>query len=201
MRLVVLASPLEGGNLGFGEHQPVLGALGLQCLQSLTGGLQVVALPDAAHAGGRDGQAATPEFVGHAHLAIGRLLGSERDHGVLDRRLDAVLQDRLALSDLRQGDLATLLVKLLKTIEAVPRVPHDLAGLADVAELLGEFQHTKLGADNLLGLVHRDAPICVLDRCAGASVGSASLRTSIPASPCPTDKTPTVRLNRDFYTL
>ena len=67
------------------SNQPVLGALGLQCLQSLTGGLQVVALPDAAHAGGRDGQAATPEFVGHAHLAVGRLLGSERDHGVLDR--------------------------------------------------------------------------------------------------------------------
>src|SRR5205807_5840362 len=40
MRLVVLAGPLEGGNLRFGEHQPVLGALGLECLQSLTGGLQ-----------------------------------------------------------------------------------------------------------------------------------------------------------------
>jgi hypothetical protein len=158
MRLVVLAGPLEGDNLGFGEHQPVLGALGLQCLQSLTGGLQVVALPDAAHAGGRDGQAATPEFVGHSHLAVGRLLGSERDHGVLDRRLDAVLQDRLALGDLRQGDLAALLVKLLKTIEAVPRVPHDLAGLADVVELLGQLQQANLGPDHLAFCGHRLAP-------------------------------------------
>jgi hypothetical protein len=37
-------------------------------------------------------------------LAVGRLLGRERDHGLFDRRLDAVLQDQLAL-DLRQGAL------------------------------------------------------------------------------------------------
>src|SRR5437016_14676388 len=57
-----------------------------------------------------------------------------------------------------KGDLAALLVKLLKTIEAVPRVPHDLAGLADVAELLGQLQHANLGPDHLAFCGHRSAP-------------------------------------------
>src|SRR5437868_14678474 len=87
-----------------------------------------------------------------------RLLGSERHHGVLDRHLDAVLQDRLALGHLGQGELAALLVKLLKTIKAVPRIPHDLAGLADVAELFGQLQQANLGPDHLAFCGHPSAP-------------------------------------------
>ena len=53
-----------------------------------------------------------------------------------------------------QRDLAALLVQLLEPIEAVPAVSHHLAGLADIAELLGEFEQANLGADNLLIFGH-----------------------------------------------
>ena len=43
-----------------GQHQALLGALGLQRLEPLGHGLQLVALPHAAHAGGRHGQPAVP---------------------------------------------------------------------------------------------------------------------------------------------
>ena len=52
------------------------------------------------------------------------------------------------------GDLAALLVEFLEAVEAVARIAHDFAGLADVAELFGQFQQAGLGADNLLVLGH-----------------------------------------------
>ena len=41
-------------------------------------------------------------------------------------------------------------VEFFEAAEAVAAVAHHLAGLADIAELLGEFQQSDLGADNLL---------------------------------------------------
>jgi hypothetical protein len=43
-----------------------------------------------------------------------------------------------------------LVVEFLEPVKAVPAVAHHLAGLADVAELLGKLQQSNLGADNLL---------------------------------------------------
>src|SRR5262249_58412477 len=62
----------------------------------------------------------------------------------------AVLQHRLLATDFLQGQFAALVVELLEPVEAVAAVAHHLAGLADIAELLGELQQTNLGADDLL---------------------------------------------------
>jgi hypothetical protein len=43
---------------------------------------------------------------------------------------------RLPATDLLQRQLAAFVVQLFKAIEAVAAVPHHLAGLADIAELL-----------------------------------------------------------------
>src|SRR4029079_9933193 len=45
-------------------------------------------------------------------------------------------------------------VQLLETIKAVAAVPHHLAGLADIAELLGPFPEPDLHPANLLVLPH-----------------------------------------------
>jgi len=139
VRLAVLPRPLQGGDLGLGQHQPVLGAPGLQRPQPLLHGLEVVALPDAAHPRRGNGQAAAPELVGDAHLAEGGLLQGDLDHGLLHGRGHPVGRDRLAPGHLGQRQLAAFLVELLEAVEAVARVAQDLAGLADVAELLRQL--------------------------------------------------------------
>jgi hypothetical protein len=55
---------------------------------------------------------------------------------------------------LLQGKFAAFVVQFLEAVEAVPAVAHHLAGLADVAELLGQLQQPGLGADDLLFLGH-----------------------------------------------
>ncbi len=154
MRLVVLPGPLQGGDLGFGQHQAVLCALGLECLEPLLHGLQVVALPDTAHPGRGDRQAALLQLIGHPDLAKGRLLDGQPDDRLLDGRLHPIAQDWLAPGHLRQRDLAALFVELLKAVEAVARVSHDLAGLRHIAELFGQLQQTYLGPDYLAFVGH-----------------------------------------------
>jgi hypothetical protein len=51
---------------------------------------------------------------------------------------------------LHQRRLATGLIEFLEAIKAVAGIAHDLAGLADIAQLLGQFQKADLGFDNLL---------------------------------------------------
>src|SRR5262249_42554956 len=120
--------------------------------------LQVVAQPHTAHPGGGNRQPAPPELVGHADLTEGRLLDRQRYDGVFDLLRHAVLQHRLLAADLLQRQFAALLVQLLKPVEAVTAVTHHLAGLADIAELLGKLQQANLGADDLLfsvlGVLH-----------------------------------------------
>jgi hypothetical protein len=142
---------LQRGDLRFGQHNAVLGHLGFQRLQPLLGVLHFVALPDAAYAEGRDGKALLLQLVGHPGLAPGRLLDRHCDDGLLDLRVDAVLQGRLAPADFDQRHLAAGLVQVLEAVEAVPGEAQHLAGLADVAELLGQFQHAEFAADDLLG--------------------------------------------------
>ena len=57
---------------------------------------------------------------------------------------DPVLQDRLPAGDLLQGGFAARLVQFLEAVEAVAAIAHHLAGLGDIAELLGQFQHADL---------------------------------------------------------
>jgi hypothetical protein len=70
---------------------------------------------------------------------------------LLDLRRHAVLQDRLAAADLLQRQLAAFVVQLLEAVEAVA---HHLAGLAHIAELLGQFQEPDLGSNDFLILGH-----------------------------------------------
>ena len=74
-----------------------------------------------------------------------------------------------AFTDLRQGDLAAFLIQLLEAVKAVPAVPHDLASLTDVAELLGQLAGRQL-LDRLA--------IQVTAPCLGAS-SLASPRSSV----------------------
>src|SRR2546430_4401118 len=86
------------------------------------------------------------------------LLAPHLHDGLLDGRIDAVLLDGLAARDLRQRQLAALLVELLKAIETVAAVSHHLAGLGHAAELLGQLQQADLGFDDFLFLRHCGLP-------------------------------------------
>ena len=101
---------------------------------------------------------ALADLVGDADLAEGGLLQGQLDDDRLDLGRGAVRQDRLAAGQFLQGQLAAGLVELLEAVEAVARVAHHLAGLADVAELLGELQQAHLGADDLLLVGHGRCP-------------------------------------------
>src|SRR5262249_44838507 len=125
-------------------------ALGFQRLQPLGHGLQVVALPHTAHAGGRHCKPALPQFVGNANLPEGWLLNSERNDGVLDLLGDTVLQHRLLAADLLQRPLAAFVVEFLEAVETVAAVAHHLAGLTDVAELFSKLEQSNFGTDDLL---------------------------------------------------
>src|SRR5262249_49781971 len=82
-----------------------------------------------------------------------------------------VLRHRLLAADLLQGELAALLVEFLETVEAVAAVTHHLAGLAYIAELLGQLQQPNLGADDLLFGGH------------GGGLQSAEARPPAPSRP------------------
>jgi hypothetical protein len=97
-----------------------------------------VAEPDFPHAEGGHHDAALAELVGDPELPPGGLVDGHPDRRRLDRGVDPILQVRLAPGELLQRDLAAFLVQLLEA--AVAAVAHDLAGLADAAELLGQLQ-------------------------------------------------------------
>src|SRR3954447_26244956 len=98
-------------------------------------------------------------LVGDADLAEGGLLQRQLDDERLDLRRRAVGQKRLLAGQLLQGEFAASVVELLEAVEAVARVAHHLAGLAHVAELLGQLQQAELGADDLLLLGHGRCPL------------------------------------------
>ena len=58
----------------------------------------------------------------------------------------------LRRENLLQGEFATFIVKLLEAVEAVAAVAHHLAGLADIAEPFGQFEHADFGANDFLVL-------------------------------------------------
>jgi len=155
MRLLVGLGLLERDDLRLGQDEAALRHLGLQRLQPLLHVLQVLALPHAPHPERRDRYVLLPQLIRDPHLAPGRLLDRQLDHRLLDLRRHAVLQDRLLATDLLQGQLATFVIQLLEAIKAVTALPHDLAGLADIAELLGQLQQPDLVADHLLVVGHR----------------------------------------------
>jgi hypothetical protein len=84
MRLLLGLGFFQRDDLGLGQHQAFLGAPGLQRLEPFGHGLEIMAQPHAAHAGGRDDEPAFPQLVGDADLAEGRLPDGECNDGIFD---------------------------------------------------------------------------------------------------------------------
>src|SRR5207344_1301187 len=122
----------------------------------------------------------------------GRPLQRQLEDDGLDLWRRAVLQNRLAPCQLLQRQLTTGLVEFLEPIEAVARVAHHLAGLADIAELLGQLQQPHFGANDLLLFGHR--------RCPSKRRGRALCHPTAPrpASALASAMTPSVRLSLNY---
>ncbi len=155
MRFLFQLGALERGQLRLGQHHPFLGGSGFQSLETVVHGLEVMAQPDAAHALWRDAQGVPFEyFVGDADLAVGGQFQRQFEHGGLDLRIHAVLDDRAMVRDFLQRRFAACFVQVLETVEAVAGIAHYAAGLTDITKLPGQLQHAELGADDLLFLSH-----------------------------------------------
>ena len=155
MRLLLGLGLFQRDDLRLGQHQAVLGALGFQRLEPLLHGLQVVPQPHAAHAGGRDREPTLSAV--RWRPAPGRRPAAQSRVPPPPSSIsggDPVLQHRLLPADLLQRQLAAFVVQLLEAVKAVAPIAHHLAGLADVAELLGQLQQANLGANDLLLLCH-----------------------------------------------
>ena len=182
---------LERGDLRLGEQDAFLRHLGFERLETMLHRGQIVALPHAAHAGRRDRQPAPLQCLRDAHLAPGRLFDRQLNHRLFNLDWRAVLQYRFAPADLLQRQLAAFVVQLLEPVKAVAAVPHHLASVAHIAELLGQFEQTDLRPDDLLFLCH----IVISVPPAGGSRSQLGVRTAT-RPPAPFGKpTTTVRLN------
>ena len=159
MRLLFTLGLFQRGQLAFGQNQAFLGDLGFERLEPFLHRLKIVTLPDAADAGGRDRMAELAKLVGDADLAVRRPVQRKLDDDRLDLGRRAVLQDRLSPRQFLQRQFATGVVKLLEPVKAVAAIAHHFAGLADIAELLGQLQQPNLGANDLLFLGHRRCPL------------------------------------------
>jgi len=195
VRLLVGLGFLEGGDLRFGQDQAVLGHLCFQRLEPMLHGLQVVAQPDRADAEGGDRHSLLGERVGDSGLAPGRLVDRHGYDRLFDLGRNPVLQDRLASRHLLERQLPAFVVEILEPVEAVPAVAHDLTGLADPAELLGQFEQARLGPNDFLILGHRR---CLLEPPWRGLRNPDQLRPRHGSCPC--QKTPSIRLSRNLCT-
>src|SRR3984893_9804805 len=155
VRLLVGLGFFQRGELALAQHPALLRALRLQGLEPLVHGLEIVTLPDAAHAGRRHAQPALLQLVGDAHLTPGGLADRDFHYRLLNLRRHPIPEHRLAPRDLLQRRLAAPVVKVLETVEAVAAVAHHPAGRRHVPELLGQLQYSHLYPDYFLLLIHR----------------------------------------------
>lgn len=103
-------------------------------------GQQVVAAPDAVYATRTDGDAFEVEVLSDAQAALGRVLETMLEDGLLN-----LVWDQVRVRSLRFGHAvdqpigAVGLVVAADLIELLAAVAGELAGLADAAEIVGEF--------------------------------------------------------------
>lgn len=64
--------------------------------------------PDRAHAGGRNKDATLAQFIADPDLAVGRILDSVFDNGILSFQIDAIFQVRRPAWPLQQSLDATI---------------------------------------------------------------------------------------------
>src|SRR5436190_17592776 len=86
MRFLVGLGFLERGDLRLGQQDAILCRLGFERFEAVLHRGQVVALPHAAHADGRDRQPAPLQRLRDAHLAPGRLLDRHCNDRFFDLR-------------------------------------------------------------------------------------------------------------------
>lgn len=82
---------LQGYDLSFRQHQPLLGHLRFQRLEPLAHGLQIMSELDTADARGRDGQCLLAQFIRHPHLTPGWLGHRHLHNRLFHLRRDAIL--------------------------------------------------------------------------------------------------------------
>src|ERR1700730_13010380 len=155
VRLLVGFGFFQRSELALAQHQAFLRALGLQCFEPLLHGLEIVTLPDAAHASRRHTQPSLLQLVGHAQLPPGRFDDRDFHHRLFDFRRHPVPEHRFTPRDFLQRRLATLVVEFLEPVKTVAAVAHHAARLRYIAQLLGQLQHSYLYPDYLLLLIHR----------------------------------------------
>ena len=108
-------------------------------------GEQVVPAPDAAHAAGADLDVAERQLVRHPHRAVAGMLQGVGEDRVLD-----LGRHRVRVRPLRPLDLVDQaggtegLVVAPDLVELLPAVADQLAGLADVAEILRQLEQAEL---------------------------------------------------------
>jgi hypothetical protein len=123
VRFLFQFGAFERGQLRFGQHKPFLGGSGLQRLEALVHGLEIVTQPDAAHALRRHAQrVALEDFVGDTDLAVGWQLQGQLNYHRLDLRIHAVLQQRTVVGDFLQGGFTAFIVQFPETVKAIARI-------------------------------------------------------------------------------
>ena len=142
-------------DLRFRQNHTLLRHLRLERFQALAHGLQVMAHPDHAHAGGRQGNSELGQLVRHAELSPRRLIHRHLHACLLDMRLHAILVIGFAATDFVEGRLTAALVEFFESIEAIATVTHQATGVRHVSELFGEFQQPHFRLDHFLCCRHR----------------------------------------------
>ena len=99
------------------------------------------------------GEIVSPCLASSLEIRVWPHADRHRRHRRLDLRPHPVLQDRLATRHLLKRQFPAFVVEILEPVEAIPAVAHDLAGLADVAELLGQFEQAGLRPNDFLVIV------------------------------------------------
>ena len=119
MFLLLTLGTFQRHELRLGQHQTFLGGLRFQRLQTLGHGFKIVAQPDATLTLRRNRQGIPlGNFVGDPDLAVGWQFQGQFDHGSLDLRIHAVLEQRPVMRNLLQGGLAAAIVQFLEPVEA-----------------------------------------------------------------------------------
>jgi hypothetical protein len=145
------AEALEQADLLVGELELALGGGLLEAQQALVLGEQAVALPDAAHAAGRDLQAAQHELLRNPQRAVAGMGERVVEHRLLDLGNHPVGVRRAGAGQaVEQAVGAVGLEVAPNLIELLARVAHHAASFADVAELGGELEQAALAACYLL---------------------------------------------------
>jgi len=70
--------------------------------------------------------------------------GQRHDDPRLDLERRPVRQDRLAAAHLRHSEIATFVIEFPEAVETIPALAEHPARLANIAELLGQFQQADL---------------------------------------------------------